>query len=199
MSNFKIFSLILLSMFTSYLFSQEEDRMSNSKVIFSVNYFKGLNIGDNFLNKAHDFQHGVALDLNFKVDNKLFVGMIYNQSKFEVTNRELVGEYSRGNLVSFGLNSFYVFDISKKINICPQLSLGVSYFNAEKTVVDIRNLYGLEGKIGAKAVYELGNKLGLLGTIQYSMNRFDITANPEIKNFFNQSHSINFGLGIILF
>jgi hypothetical protein len=181
------------------LYAQDENKFSKSIENFSVSYFQALNTGNNFLSKAHNFKQGFTAELNVKTYKRFYLGFGYSHSKYEVTNREKVGEYSRGNHVSGFINISLVYEISKNISLNPQCSFGISYFNAKKSNVDIRNLYGLEGKIGTKVIYELSNEFGIVGTIHYCTNRFDMYANEDIKNFYNQSHSINFGLGIILF
>lgn len=192
--------LLILVLIKSFkLYSQDENKFSKSIENFSVSYFQALNIGDNFLNKAHDFKQGFTAELNIKTYKRFYLGFGYSHSKYEVTNREIVGEYSRGNHVSGFINTSFVYEISKNLSINPQCSFGITYFNAKKSNVDIRNLYGLEGRIGTKLIYELSNEFGIVVTIHYCANRFDMYANQGIKNFYNQSHSLNFGLGIILF
>ncbi|MFY8186653.1 MAG: hypothetical protein ACOVLC_01720 [Flavobacterium sp.] len=192
--------LIIVFFLASYhTFAQSENKLSKTVGMVSVNYFQAVNFGNNALNKAYNFQHGVAIEINSKTYKKIFLGFGYNQSKYEVTNRELVGEFARANHVSFCVNAIVPIDVTKNLSISPQIAFGISYLNAKKTGTDIKNQNGLESKIGSKIVYELGNDYGILFTVHYAINKFSVVSNPEIKSFYNQSHSINFGLGFIFF
>ena len=199
MSNFNKIILLIVLIVHFRLYAQDENKISKSHDLFSVSYFKALNIGDNFLNKAHEFKHGIAVEINFKTYKNFYLGAGYNHSKYEVTNRELVGEYPRGNHVVIYLNALMIYDIAKKLSISPQYNLGISYFNAKKQGADIKNQIGFEMKLGAKLSYELSNEFGIIYSIHYVRNQFVMNANPEIRKFYNHSQSINFGLGIILF
>lgn len=201
----KIIALFLLM--NQIIFSQNEKEpillkdASFAETIenFTINYFYANTMGNNFINKAHQFEYGIAAELHLKVYKNLSVGAGLNHSSYDVTDNELVGNYYKMNHTSMYGSVMASFALTKKISALPQFGYGLTYLSPKKEGTKITRQDGYELRVGTKIVYNLNEELGFFVGFHYVFDKFNVKVNPEIKDFYNHSSAYHFSLGISFF
>uniref|UniRef100_UPI00404A6F12 hypothetical protein n=1 Tax=Flavobacterium sp. TaxID=239 RepID=UPI00404A6F12 len=194
----KLLFIVVFGISTS-LKAQYENRISTSTLDFSIEYFKPITFGSNAIHKAHDSNIGMGFETHCRVYKAFRFGFGFNFASYTVTNRKLIGNYNNTNYNCIFLALNYNIPLSNKFGIVPELSIGKSRFKGKNGSKNYGVQGGSEYCIGIKTIYNLSGGVGVFHNLNYVYNNLDMKANPGIINFYNQSHAINFGFGIIFF
>lgn len=185
--------------FVTTLKAQNENRIVSSSFDFSIEYLKPITFGSNSIHDAHKSNGGYGLEMHCEIHKGIKLGLGINFAGYSVTNPELVGNYTRTNYNSFFYTVNYNIALSKKFGIVPQASMGLSSYKGLKNGDRYGIQRGTEYRIGIRTIYNLSSGFGVFQNLNYVYNDLKMSANPGIVNFYNQSHAINFGFGIIFF
>lgn len=190
---------IIALLYNTRAHAQLDNKMKDSNGSFSMSGFYPNTIGNNFINKGHKPNAGIALETHFRVYNPIQLGFGYSFTNYSVTNIELVGNYFRTNHSTFYFCITAPLPISNKISISPQLTYGLSWLRGKKNSNNIGRQDGQEFRIGSKLIYSLSNSFGVFLSLHFVNNQLEMKTNPEIQDFYNQSQALYFGLGFIVF
>jgi hypothetical protein len=188
--------LIFISWICFLGFPQKKSNFQPELNVF-FNVEKG--VGNNHLNKAHNFGRGLGVE--FYIFNfskfKLGTGMQYNY--FGVNDASFIGNYSSTRFMEYYLLISYDQKILNKFSIEPCIQFGKSYL---KQIADNRiyntNSYGSQPNInfGLNINYSLSNKTVVFIRPIFVSRNFDMNTIAEYQDFFNENRTIVLNFGI---
>jgi hypothetical protein len=188
--------LIFISWISLLGFTQKKSNFQPELNIF-FNVEKG--VGNNQLNKAHNF--GKGLGVEFYIFNfskfKLGTGMQYNY--FNVNDASFIGNYSSTRFMEYYFLISYEQKILNKFSIEPCIQFGKSYLKQiADNITYNTNSYGsdLNINLGLNINYNLSNKTVVFVRPIYVSRNFDMKTTPEYQDFFNENRTIALNFGI---
>ncbi|MDC8000877.1 hypothetical protein POV26_07500 [Aequorivita todarodis] len=150
--------------------------------------------GDNFVNDGMDLKFGARL--SFKVDTYkgIYIGPYFSFFNGHVTDRELLGNYSRTTNFTLGLVAGYEKHIDK-FDISIGIGVGASSYSNDRQgdgFQDTATALWLNPEVS----YRFSNYLGFYIAPEFRHDFMNIDVPAELKDTFNGVNYLNISVGL---
>jgi hypothetical protein len=206
----KLICFLFLSLFFSVYAQEENDKALNDEGLNSNEHIISIKlsglalnpIGDNFANKALDFKYGYNLDLNYTLPFRLIVGFKYQFMRANPSEINLIGDYDRTNINTYGFNLGYLFQLSDKFELEPFFTIAYTSYHNKK---DYSANYGGRIKFRDEATtilfstslnYHFSKTVSVFLQPDYRIDFMNVETASEIQEFFDRAAYLNVQIGV---
>ncbi|MFK7831833.1 MAG: hypothetical protein AB8B52_01030 [Winogradskyella sp.] len=173
-------------------------------VILTVGFYKPFTTENSFIGQGTTGQAGFDLGMQVFLYKNFFIGGFGGYFFLDVTDADLVGDYSRSRVFSASLEVGYELPIHKNIDLGLSIAL-LGYASYRNFISEGRTRQQRDGASSrlyrAYLSYQFAKHFAFFVNYAFRNDNSSIETAPEIQDNFNkiQYHNVGFGLKFTLF